>query len=95
MPGYELSHGGPGGDEREFLAHARAPAKERERMARIKDERDRAFNRLQRWMKSITRQGVVGREEFGFGYITDSPKKAVAPVVRTMREALRKGLKPL
>ena len=26
MPGYELPVGGPGGDEREFLAHARTPA---------------------------------------------------------------------
>jgi uncharacterized protein (TIGR00730 family) len=37
-PGYELPVGGPGGDEREFLADARTPEKERERLRRINDE---------------------------------------------------------
>src|SRR5215471_5368412 len=43
MPGYELPVGGPGGDEREFLATARTPAKERARLKRINAEFDRAF----------------------------------------------------
>ena len=43
MPGYELPVGGKGGDEREFLAAARTPQKERARLKRINDEFERAF----------------------------------------------------
>ena len=43
LPGYELPVGGPGGDEREFLATARTPGKERERLNRITSEFERAF----------------------------------------------------
>jgi uncharacterized protein (TIGR00730 family) len=43
QPGYELPVGGRGGDEREFLATARTPAKERARLERINDEFVRAF----------------------------------------------------
>jgi len=46
LPGYELPVGGPGGDEREFLAAARTPLKERQRLKRITDEFARAFTRL-------------------------------------------------
>ncbi len=46
MPGYELPIGGPGGDERDFLAHTRTPAKERQRLDRIYDEFARAFKEL-------------------------------------------------
>ncbi len=42
-PGYELPVGGPGGDERDFLANARTPAKERQRLKRISEEFARAF----------------------------------------------------
>jgi len=45
-PGYELPVGGPGGDEREFLATARTLAKERQRLKRINDEFERAFKAL-------------------------------------------------
>jgi uncharacterized protein (TIGR00730 family) len=45
-PGYELPVGGPGGDERDFLATARTPAKERARLKRISDEFARAFRAL-------------------------------------------------
>jgi uncharacterized protein (TIGR00730 family) len=41
--GYELPVGGPGGAEREFLATARTPQKERARLKRINTEFDRAF----------------------------------------------------
>jgi hypothetical protein len=37
-PGYELPVGGPGGEEREFLAVARTPAKEEQRLKRIHAE---------------------------------------------------------
>ena len=43
MPGYELPVGGRGGEEREFLAHARTPEKERARLKRINDEFVRGF----------------------------------------------------
>jgi uncharacterized protein (TIGR00730 family) len=45
-PGYELPVGGPGGDERDFLATARTPTKERVRLKRINDEFARAFKAL-------------------------------------------------
>lgn len=44
--GYELPVGGPGGDERDFLAIARTPAREEQRLKRINDEFARAFNAL-------------------------------------------------
>lgn len=43
LPGYELPVGGPGGDERYFLATARTPQKERARLKRINSEFERAF----------------------------------------------------
>jgi uncharacterized protein (TIGR00730 family) len=45
-PGYELPVGGPGGDERDFLAHARTVDKEKQRLKRINDEFARAFKAL-------------------------------------------------
>jgi uncharacterized protein (TIGR00730 family) len=42
-PGYELPVGGPGGDERDFLATARTPQKESQRLKRISSEFERAF----------------------------------------------------
>ncbi len=46
LPGYELPVGGRGGEERDFLAHARTPIKEKERLRRISDEFARAFRAL-------------------------------------------------
>ncbi len=46
LPGYELPVGGPGGDERDFLAHARTPAGERARLKRINGEFERVFEAL-------------------------------------------------
>jgi hypothetical protein len=43
LPGYELPVGGPGSDERDFLASARTPQKERARLKRINREFERAF----------------------------------------------------
>jgi len=43
LPGYELPNGGPGGDERDFLATSRTPEKEQERLGRINTEFRRAF----------------------------------------------------
>jgi uncharacterized protein (TIGR00730 family) len=46
MPGYELPIGGPGGDERDFLANIRTPEKEWARLKRIQDEFVRGFKGL-------------------------------------------------
>ena len=43
LPGYELPVGGRGADDREFLAIARTPQKERARLKRISAEFQRAF----------------------------------------------------
>jgi len=43
LPGYEIPAGGRGGDERDFLAIARTPQKERARLKRISREFERAF----------------------------------------------------
>ena len=43
LPGYELPVGGPGAADREFLAIARTPQKERARLKRISAEFERAF----------------------------------------------------
>jgi uncharacterized protein (TIGR00730 family) len=45
-PGYELPVGGPGGDERKFLAEVRTPEKEWARLKRINDEFVRGFKGL-------------------------------------------------
>jgi uncharacterized protein (TIGR00730 family) len=46
LPGYELPVGGPSGEERDFLTHARTPAKEEARLKRISNELSRAFKAL-------------------------------------------------
>ncbi len=61
LPGYELPEGGPGGDEREFLAAARTPPKERERLARINDEFAQAFKRFYKVGPAVT---VFGSARF-------------------------------
>src|SRR5580765_8429727 len=43
LPGYELPVSRRGGDERDFLTHARTPEKERARLKRINDEFIRGF----------------------------------------------------
>src|SRR6478672_1324070 len=46
LPGYELPVAGRGGDERDFLAHARTPDKERARLKRINGEFLRGFKAM-------------------------------------------------
>jgi uncharacterized protein (TIGR00730 family) len=46
LPGYELPVGGPGGDDRDFLANVRTLAKEQQRLSRINKEFARAFKAL-------------------------------------------------
>lgn len=60
-PGYELPVGGPGGDEREFLADSRTPAKERARLRRITSEFARAFEGLYEVGPAVT---VFGSARF-------------------------------
>lgn len=61
QPGYELPVGGRGGDEREFLATARTPVKERARLERIMDEFVRAFKALYEVGPAVT---VFGSARF-------------------------------
>jgi len=60
-PGYELPEGGPGGDEREFLAEIRTPDKERARLQRIQDEFVRGFKGLYQLGPAVT---VFGSARF-------------------------------
>ena len=59
--GYELPHGGPGGEEREFLTTARTPAGEKARLKRINDEFARAFRALFKVGPAVT---VFGSARF-------------------------------
>ena len=61
MPGYELPLGGPGGDDRDFLAHVRTPEKDRARLNRIKGEFMRAFKGLLQVGPAVT---VFGSARF-------------------------------
>src|SRR4051794_19068606 len=61
MPGYELPSGGPGSDDRDFLAHARTPEKEQARLKRINGEFIRAFKGLLKVGPAVT---VFGSARF-------------------------------
>jgi uncharacterized protein (TIGR00730 family) len=61
MPGYELPIGGPGGDERDFLATARTPEKERARLNRIQYEFVRGFKSFYQLGPAVT---VFGSARF-------------------------------
>jgi uncharacterized protein (TIGR00730 family) len=61
-PGYELPVGGPGGEEREFLADARTPEKEWDRLDRINDEFIAGFKGLFEVGPAVT---VFGSARFG------------------------------
>ena len=50
---------------------------------------------LRQWGQFMIKQGVFAKEEIGFGYVTDSPHKAVDLIVRSLPSALRSQLKPL
>ncbi len=60
-PGYELPVGGPGGQERDFLANARTPEKEFDRLKRINDEFLRGFRGLFKLGPAVT---VFGSARF-------------------------------
>ena len=48
---------------------------------------------LQRWGQFMMKQGVFGRDEIGFGRVTDSPKEAVELIVLSLTPAVRARLK--
>jgi uncharacterized protein (TIGR00730 family) len=50
---------------------------------------------MREWGQFMMRQGVFGRDEIGFGRVTDSPKEAVSLIVRSLPPAVRKRLRPL
>src|SRR5215472_12839176 len=49
---------------------------------------------LRTWGQFMMKQGVFAKEEIGFGYVTDSPHKAVDLIVRSLPPALRRCLNP-
>ncbi len=55
----------------------------------------RFWEGFRRWGASMIREGTFGRDEIGFGRITDSPEEAVELIVRSLPPALRRGLRPL
>jgi predicted Rossmann-fold nucleotide-binding protein len=50
---------------------------------------------LREWGQFMIKEGVFATEEIGFGYVTDSPKEAVDPLVRSLPLAVRKRLQPM
>jgi uncharacterized protein (TIGR00730 family) len=46
------------------------------------------------WAQDMMKEGVFGRDEIGFGYVTDSPKEAVDLIVRSLPTAVLARLKP-
>lgn len=47
------------------------------------------------WGEYMMKEGVFGRDEIGFGRITDSPREAVELIVRGLPEEIRMRLKPV
>jgi predicted Rossmann-fold nucleotide-binding protein len=56
---------------------------------------ERFWAGLRQWGQFMMRQGVFAKEEIGFGYVTDSPRKAVDLIVRSLPSELRSQLEPL
>jgi uncharacterized protein (TIGR00730 family) len=50
---------------------------------------------LREWGQFMMEQGVFGRDEIGFGYITDSPREAVDLIVATLPKGVKSRLTPL
>jgi uncharacterized protein (TIGR00730 family) len=48
---------------------------------------------MQKWGQFMMRQGVFGKDEIGFGRVTDSPMEAVELIVRSLPPAVRARLK--
>jgi hypothetical protein len=50
---------------------------------------------FRRWAQTMMREGVFSRDEIGFAYVTDSPKKAVDLIVSGLHPSVRERLRPL
>jgi uncharacterized protein (TIGR00730 family) len=50
---------------------------------------------LRRFGRFMMREGVFGKDELGFGHVTDSPREAVDRVVRALPPAVRGRLAPI
>ncbi len=50
---------------------------------------------LREWGQEMMEEGVFGRDEIGFSYVTDSPEEAVDLIVRSLPDATKKCLKPI
>jgi len=53
------------------------------------------WNGLREWSQRMMAEGVFGRDEIGFAYITDSPRDAVELVAASVPAAVRERLRPL
>jgi hypothetical protein len=51
------------------------------------------WNGMRVWAQDMMKEGVFARDEIGFGYVTDSPQKAVDLIVRGLPAAVRSHLK--
>jgi hypothetical protein len=49
---------------------------------------------MRQWGQFMMQEGVFARDEIGFGYVTDSPKKAVDMVLRSITPDVKKQLRP-
>ncbi|NJO55355.1 MAG: LOG family protein, partial [Rhodospirillales bacterium] len=52
------------------------------------------WNGMRQWGQEMMEEGVFGRDEIGFGYVTDSPEEAVDLIVRSLPGPVRARLKP-
>ena len=56
---------------------------------------ERYWDGLRVWFQFMMAEGVFGRDEIGFGHVTDSPKEAVDLIIRGLHPSVRACLKPL
>jgi hypothetical protein len=89
-----LPVGGRGGADRDFLANARTPEKERARLKRINGEFIRGFKGLFHVGPAVTVFGSARFKATHPYYVTDSPKEAMDLILRSLPAAVRSRLKP-
>lgn len=52
------------------------------------------WNGMREWGQFLVKEGVFGRDEIGFGYVTDSPEEAVDLILRSLPKKLKARLNP-
>jgi len=56
---------------------------------------ERFWDGFRTWGEYMIREGVFGKDEIGFGRVTDSPREAVDLILRGLPDTVRSQLKPL